>query len=89
MDASAKLPPAARAAANDAVAAMVMLDVHSSEADVMHGTKIREQLAFLLNSLEAAYARPTAAEYATFKDLDALATAGEARLKNPTAQAAP
>ncbi len=86
MDASAKLPPAARAAANDAVAAMVMLDVHSSEADVMHGTKIREQLAFLLNSLELAYAKPTAAQYATFKDLDALATAGEARLRAATAQ---
>jgi hypothetical protein len=43
----------------------------------------------LLNSLELAYARPTAAQYATFKDLDALATAGEARLKNLTGQSAP
>ena len=90
MDASAKLPPAKRAAANDArLRRWCMLDIHSSEADVMHDTKIREQLAFLLNSLEGAYARPTAAEYATYKDLDALATAGEARLKSSTAQPAP
>ena len=63
-----------------------MLDVHSSEADVVHPTKIREQLAFLMNSLEGAYARPTAAEYAAAKDLEALATAGEASLQNLTSQ---
>jgi len=56
------------------------MDVHSSEADVVKPTKIREQLGFLLNSLEGAYQRPTATEYSTFADLDALATAGEARL---------
>jgi hypothetical protein len=47
----------------------------------MHGTRVREQLAFLLNSLENSYAKPTAAEYDTYHDLSALATAGEARLK--------
>ncbi len=60
---------------------LVFLGVHSSESDVMHPTKIREQLGFLMNSLEGAYARPTAAEYAAAKDLEALATAGEARLR--------
>ncbi|MBV9233166.1 MAG: hypothetical protein JO030_03925 [Candidatus Eremiobacteraeota bacterium] len=55
--------------------------MHSSEADVVHPTKIREQLGFLLNSLEGAYQRPTAAEIAAYHDLDALATAGEQRLQ--------
>lgn len=80
MTASAKQPPAQRAAMNAEIARLVMLDVHSSEADVIHETKIREQLAFLMNSLENAWARPTAAEYAAYQDLDAQATAGEARL---------
>ena len=34
-----------------------------------------------MNSLEGAYARPTAAEYATYTDLKALAEAGEAKLR--------
>jgi hypothetical protein len=55
--------------------------VHSSEADVLHESRIREQLGFLLGSLEGAYQRPTAAEYATYRDLDLLASAGEARLR--------
>jgi hypothetical protein len=64
----------------DEIASLVMLDVHSSEADVVHPTKIREQLGFLLNSLEGAYARPTAAEYSAARDLQALASTGETRL---------
>jgi photosystem II stability/assembly factor-like uncharacterized protein len=73
---------AAQAAAIDSeIADLVLLDIHSSEADVLHPTKVREQLGFLLNSLEGAYQRPTVAEYATYKDLAALAEAGEARLK--------
>lgn len=75
------LSPAKVAALNAEIADLVSLDVHSSEADVLHPSKIRQQLAFLLNSLEGAYQRPTAAEYQTFKDLDALAAAGEAQLK--------
>ncbi len=81
MSASAKMPPAAKAQVNAAIADLVLLDVHSSEADVVNPTKIREQLAFLMNSLEGAYARPTAAEYAAARDLEGLAGAGEARLQ--------
>jgi hypothetical protein len=81
MNARKKMNVAQVAAVNSEIADLVFLDVHSSEADVMHGTKVREQLAFLLNSLEGAYQRPTVAEYATYKDLAALAQAGEARLK--------
>jgi hypothetical protein len=70
-----------RSAIDDEVNRLIMLDVHSSEADVVKPTKIREQLAFLMNSLEGAYTRPTAAEYAAAKELEDLAAAGEARLQ--------
>jgi photosystem II stability/assembly factor-like uncharacterized protein len=75
------LTPAKAADLSATVDALAQFDVHSSEADVLHPSKIREQLAFLLNSIDNAYQRPTAAEYAAFQDLDGLATAGEARLK--------
>ena len=80
MSARAKLPPAGARKSSAEIAQLVQLDMRSSEADVLHATKIREQLGFLLNSLEGAYARPTAAEYATYGDLKALAEAGEAKL---------
>ena len=82
MSAAPKLPPSQRTQAEAEIAQLVQLDIHSSEADVLHPTKIREQLAFLMNSLEGAYARPTAAEYATYADLKALAEAGEAKLRS-------
>jgi photosystem II stability/assembly factor-like uncharacterized protein len=76
-----KLPAAKRAQLDREIGTLVQLDIHSSEADVLHPTKIREQLAFLMNSLEGAYAKPTAAEYAAYDDLKAAAAAGEANLK--------
>ncbi len=81
MSASRRLPPTARTAVDVEIASLILMDVHSSEADALHETKTREQLGFLLNSLEGAYQRPTAAEYAAYRDLDALASAGEARLR--------
>jgi hypothetical protein len=86
MTARNKIAPARAAALNGEIADLVLLDVHSSEADLLHETKVREQLGFLLNSLEGAYQRPTLAEYATYKDLEALAADGEARLKALTNQ---
>ncbi len=81
MTAASRKPAAQRTQIDAGIADLVQLDIHSSEADVLHPTKIREQLAFLMNSLEGAYARPTAAEYATYSDLKTLAEAGEAKLK--------
>ncbi|HEV3091670.1 MAG TPA: hypothetical protein VGX91_09575 [Candidatus Cybelea sp.] len=81
MSARSKLGAAQRGELDAQIADLVQFDVHSSEGDLLHETKIREQLGFLFNSLEGSYARPTAAEYATFKDLQALSGAGEARLK--------
>ncbi|HTU82785.1 MAG TPA: hypothetical protein VMF61_11685 [Candidatus Acidoferrales bacterium] len=75
-----KMTAAKRTEIDDEVGQLIEFRVHSSEADTLYPTKIREQLGFLLNSLEGAYARPTAAEYAAFKDLDGLAVAGEQRL---------
>jgi len=81
MSGEAKLPAAKRVQVAATIDGLAQLDIHSSEADVLHPTKIREQLAFLLNSLEGAYARPTAAEYATYNDLKTLAESGEAALR--------
>jgi photosystem II stability/assembly factor-like uncharacterized protein len=75
------LSASARAQVDREIAHLVQLDIHSSEGDTMVATKIREQLAFLANSLDGSYQRPTAAEYATFARLRALAATGEAKLK--------
>jgi hypothetical protein len=80
-DARKRMSATQVAAVSSEIADLVQLDIHSSEADLLHETKVREQLGFLLNSLEGSYQRPTAAEYAAYKDLAALAEAGEARLK--------
>jgi photosystem II stability/assembly factor-like uncharacterized protein len=84
MTASAHLSPDKRAQVDAEVANLVLLHGSSSEYDVVHPTKIREQLGFLINSLENAYAKPTAAELSTYQDLKALAAEGEAKLKNLT-----
>jgi photosystem II stability/assembly factor-like uncharacterized protein len=86
MAARNKLPAAARTQVDTEIAELILLGVDSSEADVLRETKIRQQLAFLMNSLEGAYARPTPAEYAAADDLEALATNGEARLRSLTQQ---
>jgi hypothetical protein len=76
-----RLPIAKREQVDRTVAEMVNLNVHSSEADLMIETKIREQLAFLMNQLENAYARPTAAQYTAADQLKAEASAGIERLQ--------
>jgi photosystem II stability/assembly factor-like uncharacterized protein len=80
LNARSRVAAAQRAAIDDEIASLTLRGVSSSEYEVVYPTKIREQLAFLMNSLEAAYAKPTAAEYAAAKDLEALASAGETRL---------
>jgi photosystem II stability/assembly factor-like uncharacterized protein len=75
------LPPVRRARLERAIDDLVLRDIHSSEGDVLHATKLREHLAFLANELELAYEKPTAAEYATFDELHAHAVSGEQRLR--------
>jgi hypothetical protein len=84
MAAGVRLPIDRRAQVDAEIANLVLLNGSSSEYDVVHPTKIREQLGFLLNSLENAYAKPTAVEVSTYQDLKALATEGELRLKSLT-----
>jgi photosystem II stability/assembly factor-like uncharacterized protein len=78
----ASLSPAKRAAVDAEIAQLVELNIHSSEADVLYESQVREQLAFLMNSLEGAYAKPTAAELDAYADLKALADAGIAKLRS-------
>ncbi len=85
MTASAHMPAAKRAQVDAQIANLILLHGSSSEYDVVNETKLREQLGFLLNSLEGAYAKPTPAEISTYDDLKALAADGEAKLKSLTA----
>jgi photosystem II stability/assembly factor-like uncharacterized protein len=84
LSARGKLSAAKRAAVDDEIAGLVQLDIHSSEGDVVHPTFVREQLGFLLNSLEGAFQKPTVAESATYDDLKAIADAGIAKLESLT-----
>jgi hypothetical protein len=84
--AAPKLPAAQRAQLESAIGDLVQLGIRSSEGDLLHETKVRSHLAFLASELEIAYNKPTAAEYATFDELQAQAIAGEARLRGLTAQ---
>ncbi len=81
LDARSCLSAAQRAQVDAVLDDLVQLDVRSSEGDLLHESKIREQLAYLMNSLDLAYQAPTQAEYATYDELKAAADAGIARLK--------
>jgi photosystem II stability/assembly factor-like uncharacterized protein len=81
MSARAKTPAARGLEIDSEIANLVMLQMNASEADLLHETKVREQLGFLLGSIEGAYQRPTAAEYAAYQAMDAEASAGEERLR--------
>jgi hypothetical protein len=60
---------------------MVQFGVHSSEGDLLHETKVRDQLAFLMNELDLAYQAPTVAEETTYSDLRAQADSAVTRLR--------
>jgi photosystem II stability/assembly factor-like uncharacterized protein len=76
-------PPAAkRAMIRNIVGNLAQFQVHSSEGDLLHETKVRDQLAFLMNELDLAYQAPTPAEYATYETLRAEADKGIAQLRS-------
>jgi photosystem II stability/assembly factor-like uncharacterized protein len=81
MSASSRLPAARRAALENEIDQLVLLNGSSSEYDVVFADKLREHLGFLLNSLEGAYRKPTAADYAAYHEYEAQAAAGEERLQ--------
>ena len=80
MSTRSRLSLSRRAQVDREISELVTLDMHSTEAASMKPTKIRQQLGFLLNSLEGALERPTAAEFAAYDDLKALAEAGQEKL---------
>ena len=59
----------------------MLLGKKSSEYDSVRPTQVREQLAFLMNSLEGAYEAPTQAELDSYAELKDLADAGIVKLK--------
>ncbi|MDP9024504.1 MAG: hypothetical protein M3N13_03895, partial [Candidatus Eremiobacteraeota bacterium] len=62
------------------LAGAVQMGIHSNEGDVLHETKLRDHLAFLMNELDVAYDKPTAAETEIYQELRAEAAATQARL---------
>lgn len=59
---------------------LVQLDIKSSEGSLLHETKLRSHLAYLAADIDLAYARPTPAQYAVFRELNQQAKAGEQSL---------
>jgi photosystem II stability/assembly factor-like uncharacterized protein len=70
-----------RAQLDAALGDLVQLNTRSSEGDLLHESKMRDHLAFLMNSLDLAYQAPTPAEYAIYDELRAQAAAEIARLR--------
>jgi hypothetical protein len=68
----------------DSVAQMAM---RGSEGDLLYGTRLHDHLAYLSADIDLAYARPTAAQYAVFQQLDQQAKQGEQKLEADIAQA--
>ena len=75
-----RLSPGQRTLADAALNDIAQFNIHSSEGDLLHESRVHEQLAFLLNSLDLAYQAPTKAEYAAYEELRAQAEAALARL---------
>ena len=75
------MSPHDRAQVDQAVNSVVQFDIHSDEGDLLHETRLRDYLAFLLNSLDNAFQAPTAAEQATYTDLKAQADAAISQLQ--------
>jgi len=76
-----RMPAAQRAQVDAILNDLVQFNIRSSEGDLLHESRLHEQLAFLMNSLDLAYQAPTKAEYAAFDDLKALTDADLAKLQ--------
>lgn len=60
---------------------LVNLVTHSSEGPLSTGTRTRDHLAYLQSDIDMAYAAPTAAQYAVYRQLRGEAVSGAARLR--------
>ena len=79
-----RLSPQKRAQVDAIVNSVVQFDIHSDEGDLLHETRLRDYLAFLLNSLDNAFQAPTAAEQATYTDLKTRADTAISQLQART-----
>jgi hypothetical protein len=75
------MPAAQRAQVDAVLDDLVQFNIRSSEGDLLYESRLHEQLAFLMNSLDNAYQAPTKAEYAAFDDLKALSDADLSKLQ--------
>ncbi|MGB6974253.1 MAG: exo-alpha-sialidase [Terracidiphilus sp.] len=67
-------------ALNHEIDSVAQMAIRSSEGDLLHETKLRGDLAFLATDVDWAYARPTAAQYAVFRELNGQVKAARQRL---------
>ncbi len=70
-----------RAALDREIGQLVQLDIHSSEGDLLHESKLHSHLAYLAAEVELSYTAPTDAENAVAEQLIGDAQQGEARLR--------
>ena len=66
---------------NRAIDAVVNLRLHGAEDDAMQAPRLHSNLGFLLSDVDFAYARPTRAQHAVFRQFKAQARAGERELR--------
>jgi hypothetical protein len=78
----AQLPAAKQAQLNREIGEVVELRFRSSEADVVYATRLRDYLAFQMNSLDLAYAAPTQAQQQAYDELKAKTDEAIAKLKS-------
>ncbi|HZC38893.1 MAG TPA: hypothetical protein VE221_09510, partial [Sphingomicrobium sp.] len=80
--AASKNPGAAStiAALDAVIGQLAQLESQSDEGTVVHPALLRSQLAYLASEIDLAYARPSAGEYAVFRQLEAEANKGEQRI---------
>ncbi|MGH9416020.1 MAG: WD40/YVTN/BNR-like repeat-containing protein [Terriglobales bacterium] len=71
----------------DTIANLVQLKITASEGSLLYETKLRSHLAYLATDIALDYARPTAAQYAVFKQLNAATKTGLQQLEAAIAAA--
>jgi photosystem II stability/assembly factor-like uncharacterized protein len=80
--ARSRLSPQKRAQVDQIVAGVVQFDIHSDEGDLLHETKLRDHLVFLMNSLDGAFQAPTAAEQAAYNEMKGQADSAISQLQS-------
>ncbi len=75
------------AALSAEIGKLVQLNIASSEGPLLHESKLRSHLAYLQANIGLAYVKPTAAQYAVYKELAQDANTGERKLETAIAAA--